>query len=186
MRSIPAGSRKSIGILLGIALLLCVGLIANHPFVTTTFAQDEPTVRPFPTAIPKTVTLESTTSASSEATTVQATVASGGEPTVRPFPTAIPKTVTLESTTGPSSGATVASGSSGATAVATAATATPTLTIDNAMSTIAAIQSENKDLQDKLASAQTDKGATLYAIVIVVIGLVLAFAVFFGLSRSGK
>ena len=45
---------------------------------------------------------------------------------------------------------------------------------------------QNKSLQDQLAAAQTDKGATLYAIVIVVIGALLAFAVFFGLRRSGK
>ena len=48
------------------------------------------------------------------------------------------------------------------------------------------LQTENKSLQDQLAAAETDKGATLYAIVIVVIGALLAFAVFFGLRRGGK
>ena len=43
---------------------------------------------------------------------------------------------------------------------------------------------QNKTLQDQLASAQADKGATLYAVVIVVVGVLLAFAIFFGLRRS--
>jgi len=67
------------------------------------------------------------------------------------------------------------------------------LTIDDALATSAAaisesdrLRTENKALQETAASAQSDKGATLYALVIVVIGLMLAFAVFFGLRRSGS
>ena len=73
-----------------------------------------------------------------------------------------------------------------AATAAAAAPSTPALTIDDAMATITAMQAENKDLQDKLTSAQNDKGATLFAVAIVVIGLGLAFAVFFGLKQSGK
>jgi len=73
------------------------------------------------------------------------------------------------------------------------AESTAALTIDDALATSAAaiseadrLRTENKALQETAASAQSDKGATLYALVIVVIGLLLAFAVFFGLRRSGS
>jgi hypothetical protein len=88
--------------------------------------------------------------------------------------------------------ATAAVQSSEATAEATVEATAP-LTIDNAIATAAAAQSEadqlraeNKTLQDQLASAQVDNGATLYAVVIVVIGILLALAVFFGLRRSDR
>ena len=75
-------------------------------------------------------------------------------------------------------------------------TATSTLSIANstassiglnesdALATITAQQVQIKALQDQLASAQGDKGATLYAVVIIAIGALLAFAVFFGLKRG--
>ena len=104
------------------------------------------------------------------------------DPTDVPFPTsaatatpAVPVKATAEATTE-------------VTAESTAA-----LTIDDALATSAAaiseadrLRAENKTLQETAASAQSDKGATLYALVIVVIGLLLAFAVFFGLRRSGS
>lgn len=75
-------------------------------------------------------------------------------------------------------------------------TATSTLSIPNsaassiglnesdALATITAQQVQIKALQDQLASAQGDKGATVYAVVIIAIGALLAFAVFFGLKRG--
>jgi hypothetical protein len=100
------------------------------------------------------------------------------EPTDVPFPTSavtatpsVPVEATLEVT----------------------AEVTAALTIDDALATSAAaisesdhLRTENKALQEAAASAQSDKGATLYALIIVVIGLMLAFAVFFGLRRSGS
>ncbi len=75
-------------------------------------------------------------------------------------------------------------------------TATSTLSIANsaassiglnesdALATITAQQVQIKVLQDQLASAQGDKGATVYAVAIIAIGALLAFAVFFGLKRG--
>ena len=54
----------------------------------------------------------------------------------------------------------------------------------DALATITAQQVQIKALQDQLASVQGDKGATLYAVVIIAIGALLAFAVFFGLKRG--
>ncbi len=104
------------------------------------------------------------------------------EPTDVPFPTSV-TTATANATAKTTLEATVE-----VTAESTAA-----LTIDNALATSAAaisesdrLRTENKALQETAAAAQSDKGATLYALVIVVIGLLLAFAVFFGLRRSGS
>ena len=67
---------------------------------------------------------------------------------------------------------------------------TAELTTGDALATAAAaqatadsLQTENKSLRDQLAAAETDKGATLYAIVIVVIGTLLAFG---GLLRAAS
>ncbi len=126
---------------------------------------DEATSRPFPGTGSTTATAEATD---------QAPV----RPTDRPFPVAA--TQAVSATNAPASVTTEA------TAEGTAA-----LTLDNAVATSAAAQAEadklrneNKSLQDQLASAQADKGATLYAIVIVVVGVLLALGVFFGLRRS--
>lgn len=155
MGSVPIPSRKSISIVIGILTILWVGLLANTPSAKVTFAQDEPTDPPFPTAI--------TTAAA--------------ESTIAP---------PLESTAGASSLSSTAAATPAASASEATAQATQALSVEEAVSTITALQAQNKDLQDKLSSAELDKGATLYAVVIVVIGLLLAFAVFFGLRRSGK
>ncbi len=64
-------------------------------------------------------------------------------------------------------------------------TATPLpLSASDAIATITNQQAQIKALQDQLASTQGDKGATIYAVVIIVIGTLLAFAVFFGLRRG--
>lgn len=60
----------------------------------------------------------------------------------------------------------------------------PALRPSDAMATITSQQEQIKALQDQLAATQGDHGATLYAVVIIVIGLLLAFAVFFGLRRG--
>jgi cobalamin biosynthesis Mg chelatase CobN len=145
--------------LLFIVIALCVlgaGSLFLLPTLPRTLAQDEPTDRPFPTSVPQT---ESATVAVS------------------------PSTVSATNT--PAAGSTQSATQS--------ATQASTLTIDNIKSTSVAAQAQveqlraqNKALQDTVNSAQNDKGATLYALVIVVIGLMLAFAVFFGLRRSGN
>lgn len=56
--------------------------------------------------------------------------------------------------------------------------------VSDAMATITSQQTQIKALQDQLASKQGDNGATLYAVVIIVLGVLLAFAVFFGLKRG--
>jgi len=60
----------------------------------------------------------------------------------------------------------------------------PPLSVVDAMATITAQQAQIKALQDQVTAAQGDKGPTLYAVVIIVIGLLLAFAVFFGLKHT--
>ena len=151
--------------LLVIVILLSLGLSGS--FLTTSFAQETPTDRPFPVA----------------ATRVPASPAQATE---RPFPGVARATTQTQPT------AAAVAATSETTAEATSET-TAELTTGDALATAAAAQAtadqlltENKSLQDQLASAQTDKGATLYAIVIVVIGALLAFGVFFGLRRGGK
>ena len=147
--------------LLAVLMLLSISLIGS--FSTQLLAQETPTDRPFPVIATRTPA----------PTSVQ--------PTDRPFPAAASRAAT----------ATVA-----ATATETAESTeegTAELTTGDALATALAAQAtaaqlstENKSLQDQLDAAQADKGATLFAIVIVVIGALLAFAVFFGLRRSGK
>jgi hypothetical protein len=119
---------------------------------------------------------------------VARTLAQDEDATDVPFPTAI---ATATSAITPTFTPQPTALSSEATAEVTAET-TAALTLDDAVATAAAAQAtadslsaENKTLQESLASAQTDKGATVFAVVIIVIGLLLAFAVFFGLRRSG-
>ncbi len=177
----PLGLRKRTVVLLIILVILCAGLAIHYPMVITVLAQDEPTDRPFPTAAAKTTIPPAATSASSAADTAGSAEVT---PTVRPFPSAVPKTATPESATSSVSAATAAAAIGAVTAVA--ARQMPTLSSDSAMATITAMQAETKDLQDKLASAQGDKGATLYALVVVLVGLALSFGVFFGLRHCGK
>ena len=155
--------------LLTVVILLAVGMTGS--FLSKSLAQDIATERPFPVAATHTPAPLSPSPSQQQQ-----------QPTERPFPGV--RTTALTST----SAAVTVETTTEATAEATAA-----LTTGDALATAAAAQSaadqlrsENKSLQDQLASAQTDKGATLYAIVIVVIGALLAFGVFFGLRRSGK
>ncbi len=60
----------------------------------------------------------------------------------------------------------------------------PALSASDAMATITNQQAQIKALQDQLEAGQGDKGATLYAVVIIALGIILAFAVFFGLKRG--
>ncbi len=165
----PSGSRKFIFVLVSVLVIFCAGLAIHYPAAMTALAQDEPTDRPFPTAVTTTTVPDVATSASGS---VDAT------PTERPFPSAVPTTPAPASATGAAPAATAPA--------AVAVQQTPTLTNDSAVATITAMQAENKNLQDELASAQGDKGATVYALVVVVIGLAFAFAVFFGLKQSGR
>ena len=168
MRFTATNTRK----LLAVIILLGTGLTGG--FLTKTLAQDTPTERPFPVAATRTPAPLSPSP-------------SQQQPTERPFPgvraTAKSSVPTVEATVETTVESTAE----------TTAESTVALTTGDALATAAAAQSaadqlrtENKSLQDQLASAQTDKGATLYAIVIVVIGVLLAFAVFFGLRRGGK
>ncbi len=159
--------------LLAVIILLGAGMTGIS--LTKALAQETPTVRPFPARPTSQVT----------AATVEP-MAADQQPTARPFParaTSQPTTTSVEATA-----VTTLESTAGVTAESTAA-----LTAGDALATASAAQAQadqlradNKALQDQLASAQTDKGATLYAIVIVVIGALLAFGVFFGLRRSGK
>ena len=149
--------------LLAVVLLLFLGLTSS--FVTRSLAQDTPTERPFPVAATHTPAPSSPSSSQPQ-----------GQPTERPFPGVRATVKSAAATVETTAEATVE-----ATAEATTA-----LTTGDALATAEQLRAENKTLQDQLASAQTDKGATLYAIVIVVIGALLAFGVFFGLRRSGK
>jgi len=152
--------------LLAIVILLGIGLSGS--FSTKLLAQETPTNRPFPVSATHP---PASASPSSEQTAEQ--------PTERPFPSVRATTQSATAT-------------SETTAEATSES-TAELTMGDALATASAAQSEadqlrtqNQSLQDQLASAQTDKGATLYAIVIVVIGVLLAFAVFFGLRRGSE
>ncbi len=161
-------TRKNIRNLLAVVILIGLGLTGS--FSSRTFAQDTPTDRPFPAA--------ATNAATAEA------------PTQRPFPgivraTAVPMAAAA-ATSVPATTAVAETGKSTAEATAELTTGDALATASAAQATADSLQTENKSLQDQLAAAETDKGATLYAIVIVVIGLLLAFAVFFGLRRGGK
>ncbi len=153
--------------LLTVVIVIGVGLTGS--FSTRSFAQDTPTDRPFPAAATKAATAEA--------------------PTQRPFPgvvraTAVPAIAATTSVPPTAAVAETAESTSEATVELTTGDALATASA--AQATADSLQTENKSLQDQLAAAETDKGATLYAIVIVVIGALLAFAVFFGLRRSGK
>ena len=63
-------------------------------------------------------------------------------------------------------------------------TTPPVLSASDALGTITSQQVQIKALQDQLVSKQGDNGATLYAVVIIAFGIILAFAVFFGLKRG--
>lgn len=58
-------------------------------------------------------------------------------------------------------------------------------TANAAQAQITQLEAERVSLLADLEASQTDNGATIFALVIIVIGMLLALAVFFGLRRSG-
>lgn len=107
------------------------------------------------------------------------------DPTDRPFPGQNTPSFSVDSTNSP---------------VVTPENATPipvvddlNLSVDNALATAAAaeqtvtnLQADVERLTADLEASQADNGATTFALVIIVVGMLLALAVFFGLRRSGK
>lgn len=59
-------------------------------------------------------------------------------------------------------------------------------TANAAQAQIVLLEAEREGLRAELAASQSDNGATTFAIVIIVLGVLLATAVFFGLRRSGE
>ena len=145
--------------LLAVLMLLSMSLIGS--FSTQLLAQETATDRPFPVIATRTPA----------PTSIQ--------PTDRPFPAAASRAATVAATA-------TETAESTEEGTAELTTGDALATASAAQATVAQLSTENKSLKDQLDAAQTDKGATLYAIVIVVIGTLLAFAVFFGLRRSGK
>lgn len=160
MRATTTGPHKSLhkalSVIAGLLIVLSLGLSARFSPVRTSFAQGEPSAQPSQTVLPT-------------------------RPTNTPFANVLTQIANPKSSSSPTASTTPPVDSSTETR---AAPAVATLDAESAAATITALQSENQDLRDKLASTSTDEGATLYALVIVVIGLLLAFAVFFGLKRS--
>lgn len=126
----------------------------------------EPTDRPFPAAV------------------VTATV----EPTDRPFPAAqatatdraFPAAATVIATTSSDEQATVEEKTPELLLVDVQATA------NAAQAQITRLEAERDSLLSDLEASRTDNGATTFALVIIVVGVLLALAVFFGLRRSGE
>lgn len=124
----------------------------------------EPTDRPFPA--------------------VQATA------TDRPFPAA---QATATDRPFPAAATSAVEATEEATAVLVEAETTPELLLADIQATASAAQaqivqleSERDGLKTELEASQADNGATTFALVIIVVGVLLAFAVFFGLRRSGE
>jgi hypothetical protein len=135
-----------------------VGLVSDPFNITRTLAQAQATT----------------------AVTVNAT-SSVVQPSASPFANVLTQLAAPTATNGPPVSATVARAT--ATPEASATTGA-ILSAADAMATITAQQAQIKSLQDQLSPGQSNKSATQYALVIIVIGLGLAFAIFFGLRRS--
>lgn len=164
-----------------VAFLLALSLFA--PALPNTAQDTEPTDRPFP-GVPAT-----TATAPAEPTDrpfpgqAAATTAPPAEPTNRPFPgqsaaTAEPpqQPVTTEE---------------GQTELPAGEDRTATPSFEDVLATAAAaeqqiaeLQAEISRLNTELAAAQSDNGATLFALVIIVVGVLIALGVFFGLRRG--
>lgn len=144
-------------LLMGVLLLLPLVLLAQ-----------EPTDRPFPTAA------------------VTATV----EPTDRPFPIAQATATDRPFPAAATSTVEVTESSNGQ---AVDEEATPELgladvqaTANAAQAQITQLEAERDSLLSDLEASRTDNGATTFALVIIVVGVLLSLAVFFGLRRSGE
>lgn len=161
----------SLHLLIGVLLLPLMVLAqepTDRPFPAAATATVEPTDRPFPAA--------------------QAT------PTDRPFPAAA-ATATVEPTDRPfPAAATAAAEPTGRSdAQVTDEEATPELlladiqaTANAAQAQITQLEAERDRLLSDLEASRTDNGATTFALVVIVVGVLLALAVFFGLRRSGE
>lgn len=154
-----------------------IAIVALLLFAIPALAQDsQPTDRPFP--VRATATPEAQTT-----------------PTDRPFPGQAQSAATA--TDRPFPGQVQSAPATATTAPVTPESteeldATPELSVDDALATASAAQAEVGRLQERVTSlsteleaAQSDNGATLFALVIIGIGVLLALAVFFGLRRSG-
>lgn len=145
-------------------LVLLITLLLLFMSVLPVFAQGaEPTDRPFPG---------------------QSQPAE--QPTDRPFPGQSTTAATAEPTNVPDAA------SESAEAETTPEEEVDALTLDEAVATIAAVEQQVTALQAEvtrltadLEASESDNGATTFALVIIGVGLILAFAVFFGLRRSG-
>lgn len=139
-------------------LLYSFLLLSLIGWTQSVFAQDaEPTDRPFPGAV----------------------TSPDAAPTDRPFPGAA-ATNTEAFNNEP-------------TATVTDAETTPELliadiqaTADAAQAQIVQLETERDSLLTELEASQTDNGATTFALVIIVIGVLMALGVFFGLRRGGE
>lgn len=122
-----------------------------------------------------------------------------GEPTDRPFPV-VPTGAPAEPTDRPFPGSATAAAepterafpatttAADAIVAATSVTLEPQAadiqaTAGAALAQVAQLQIERAELLQQLDAAQTDNNATLFALVIIIIGVILALAVFFGLRR---
>lgn len=155
-----------------------IAIVALLLFAVPALAQDnQPTDRPFPVRATATPEAQST-------------------PTERPFPgqaQSAPATATDRPFPGQAQSAPATATTAPVTPKSTEETdATPELSVDDALATASAAQAEVGRLQERVTSlsteleaAQSDNGATLFALVIIGIGVLLALAVFFGLRRSG-
>ncbi|NWG16231.1 MAG: hypothetical protein HXY41_06305 [Chloroflexi bacterium] len=125
----------------------------------------EPTDRPFPAAA------------------VTATV----EPTDRPFPAA-QATATDRPFPAAATATVEATERSDVTVEATSELllADVQATADAAQARITQLEAERDRLLSELEASRTDNGAATFALVVIVVGVLLALAVFFGLRRSGE
>ena len=161
MRSRKHCTRALITVLMGALIAIGVGLIGVPFNITRSLAQ-----------------AEATTAVTQNATSPAAL------PSVSPFANVLTQLAAPTATNGPPVSATVARATVTATPEASATDAI--LSAADAMATISAQQAQIKSLQDQLGPGQSNRSATQYALVIIVIGLGLAFAIFFGLRRRSQ
>lgn len=111
--------------------------------------------------------------------TANSTVATP-EPEATPFSNLLTQLAAPTATDGPEPSATP----TGVNSTGSVTASPLTLNAVDAMATITAQQDQITALQNELAAAQGDNGATLYAVIIIIVGFLLAFGVFFGLRRG--
>lgn len=151
-----------------IVKLLCLCLLMGVILLPPIVLAQEPTDRPFPAAV------------------VTATV----EPTDRPFPAA---QATATDRPFPAAATSTVEATESSDGEAANEETTPELlladvqaTANAAQAQITQLEAERDSLLADLDASQADNGATTFALVIIVAGVLLALAVFFGLRRSGE